>query len=744
MIVRPHPLVVWVLLSAGACQETVPSQGSPVELEPVRAAEDAPVDADADSEHWIDHYPGAPATPGGVAAAPQLRVHRDRVGVILDEGVAPTALRKLLHPEAGYAPPANVSDLEQLTDRLHVVDPVGAPDRDGLCDYVRGLARDHPGVVEHAGLLVTPENAEQPLLMTHELIVQLSAKASEEAIAALLAAHGVAEVERGLHDEHLRLLATSEVSDADALETCDRLATEPLVEFCEPNFVHDVEYLSPGLDDPLLHLQWHHENTGRGGGAVDADIDTPQAWELTTGAEDVVIAVLEDGFDAGHPDLVENLWSDPADPSMHGWDFEDDDATLAGDPGDRGATSHGTAVAGCAGARGDNGIGVAGSAPDCSLMLLRRPGPTDFFSDAQAIHFAWKNGADVITNSWTYAKFHPIPHSVRRAIETAATQGRNGKGCVVVFAVRNEDVDIDQLGDVAALEQVLAVGAVTNTDERTRSCGKGESLDVLGPTRLSQAPNFTEGTLDVATTDWRGRADGYNRDPAMEVERDAGWPPCGELDDEDYTLCFGGTSAAAPIVAGVAGLVLSVAPELTAEEVRHLLRDTTDRVQDSAAAYSTTQGHSTNLTHGHGRVNAFEAVRVVAPPQRGGLGGVDVFLRDHRLDWGNTEQPSWLLFEPERGRIGPWQSPDVVVDAPPFAEPPRTSAAFDALTSEPALPGATNRVFVRVRNRGPRPATDVTVRLYAAEAGTCPPDTLQEIGVRVLRARANINPHKSG
>src|SRR5262249_44726592 len=116
-------------------------------------------------------------------------------------------------------------------------------------------------------------------------------------------------------------------------------------------------------------------------------------------------------------------------------------------------------------------------------------------------------------------------------------------------------------------------------------------------------------------------------------------------------------------------------------------------------------------THSWGRLNAFEAVRIATPVAQGGKGGVDIPVRDNRLDRGNTGQPSYVTFEPTRGFIGFWQSMDIKVDAPPYQTPP-TAATSDAFVDEnpSAIPGDINRVYVRVRNRGPVTASSVTVK----------------------------------
>ena len=115
----------------------------------------------------------------------------------------------------------------------------------------------------------------------------------------------------------------------------------------------------------------------------------------------------------------------------------------------------------------------------------------------------------------------------------------------------------------------------------------------------------------------------------------------------DYTLCFLGTSSATPLTAGIAGLILTVNPGMTRLQVQQLLQDSADKIEDSVGRYATNNGFSRPATgiatHAWGRVNAFEALRIATPVAGGGLGSVDIFLRDNRLDWGNTEQDEATL-----------------------------------------------------------------------------------------------------
>src|SRR5262249_52474454 len=162
----------------------------------------------------------------------------------------------------------------------------------------------------------------------------------------------------------------------------------------------------------------------------------------------------------------------------------------------------------------------------------------------------------------------------------------------------------------------------------------------------------------------------------------------------NYSNCFSGTSSATPLAASIAGLVLTLVPGLTATQVRNLLQDTADKIEDSTGVYAEATGYSSptsgTATHAFGRINAFEAVRVAGPAAQNGRAGVDVFVRDNRLDWGNTDHPSNTLLEPTRGFIPHWQSVDVKVDAPPYQPVPTNNSQFEAFVDENAQSGMLN------------------------------------------------------
>lgn len=327
-------------------------------------------------------------------------------------------------------------------------------------------------------------------------------------------------------------------------------------------------------NDPLFGLQWPLANREQASGA--GDVGALEAWTYTRGSPAVLIAVLDDGVELDHPDLAANIAS-------AGRDFG------LGPPGADASPRtvddrHGTAVAGIVAARGDNGIGVTGICPLCRILPIRVEGASNA-GLAAAFRYAVEQGADVITNSWGYDARRRLAADteLRAAIDYAALSGRGGRGTLVVFGVTNDAVDncVGEHADVSSLPSVLAVGVSNHRDEIGGS-GFGACLDVVAPAKPEK-----RSTAGVPTTDRTG-IDGYAAD--------------------DYYTEFGGTSAAAPLVAGIAGLMLALSSELTRAELQAILEQTADKIDPAHAAYDAS-GFS--LRAGHGRVNAARAVRAV-------------------------------------------------------------------------------------------------------------------------------------
>ncbi|MEO1173267.1 MAG: S8 family serine peptidase, partial [Myxococcota bacterium] len=294
-----------------------------------------------------------------------------------------------------------------------------------------------------------------------------------------------------------------------------------------------------------------------------ATMDIESAWEVVTGDRSVRIAVVDDGVEAEHPELAGrvvgavNLSDDGLPPGA--LSLRDD---------------HGTQTAGIIGAARD-GIGITGVCPDCALLsvrLLGDGGPDDLyqtssFAAASAISWAVENGAAVINNSWGPPDGNPfspnaprssyaLPLALDDAIDFAVTEGRSGLGTVLVWSAGNggEPIAYDAF---ARDPRVLAVGSIDFTGRRAVYSDWGSALDLMTPS------SGESGDPAVFATDRLGALGDSARNDVACADADA----CSEVCLEDFTREFGGTSASAAHVAGIAGLIASRYPELTAAQI---------------------------------------------------------------------------------------------------------------------------------------------------------------------------------
>ena len=341
-----------------------------------------------------------------------------------------------------------------------------------------------------------------------------------------------------------------------------------------------------------------------------------KAWDITRGSRSVVIAITDDSFDLAHPDLQ------GAGKIVAPRDFRNRDS-LPIPTADY--ENHGTAVAGVAIAE-ENGRGTVGIAPGCSLMPIQTTGYLDDNSIEQMFEWAMRQGADIISCSWSPAAvYFPLSLRISRAINRAATQGRDGKGCVILFSAGNANRPVEGkveetgwagnlingvtrwLSGFAIHPDVITVSACTSLNRKAAYSNWGTHISVTAPSN-NAPPNMalSEGTFDTGPP-IRTRLIGR---PVLTSDRtgNKGYA----LDD--YTG-FGGTSSACPLAAGIVGLMLSVNPDLSAREAKRLLQETTDKIVDTASdpqlgnTYGTydSQGHS--LWFGYGKVNAYRAVK---------------------------------------------------------------------------------------------------------------------------------------
>lgn len=361
-----------------------------------------------------------------------------------------------------------------------------------------------------------------------------------------------------------RIRVTDPDDDAP-LAIANELSGERGVEFAEPNALQRATFLATSLPtDPLFKYQWHLRNTGQGGGKKGADVKAVGAWKITEGVPSVRVVVHDSGVDIDHVDLKANIGP--------GWDFDNEDPDASNDNG-----PHGTACAGVIAAP-RNGKGVVGIAPKCTITPLRAAGAHTWETWGKTFEWAAKNG-EIISCSWKISS----NNTLTKAIREAATNGRNGKGIPIFCATGNDY--LSHIKYPSTMKETIAVGASTNKDVRSGYSNYGTGIDFVAPS--------SGGTRRIETTDVMGPA-GYNQTPKGHY--------CKAADGTG----FGGTSSATPLAAGVAALMLSVNPDLSAEQVRTLIRDTCDKIDKTNANYNS-RGWSKQ--YGYGRVNAAEAVK---------------------------------------------------------------------------------------------------------------------------------------
>jgi alpha-tubulin suppressor-like RCC1 family protein len=380
-------------------------------------------------------------------------------------------------------------------------------------------------------------------------------------------------------------------------------------------------------NDQYFPNQWHLLNTGQSGGTPGADIRAPEAWEITTGDPNIVVAVIDIGVDSKHPDLISSLV-----PGYDFWDLDD-----LPDPANDPYAAHGTMCAGLIAAEGNNGIGVTGVAYNCKIMPIRHGstgGQITGEEEVTAFRWAAANGADVISCSWGVV--NPITHSGVKDVTKLGGIGREGKGCVVLFAAGNSIGRIPPTSS-PAYPEVIAVGATDHNDVRWDYSNYGLELDLMAPSGCDGTFTGCSPMVTLWSTDQPGEG-GWsviNSDPNI----------------LDYTEYVGGTSASCPIAAGVAALLLSLEPNLTDDEVRHFLeRSAKDLGAPGRDDY-----------YGYGRVDARAALDMVLA-KRADLND------DWKVDFSDFAvlAQCWKT-DDLRGDIGPVPRPDGAVDVQDLA-----------------------------------------------------------------------------
>jgi subtilisin family serine protease len=417
-----------------------------------------------------------------------------------------------------------------------------------------------------------PNKGEPASVAPHELVVKFRTSVSKDKALDLIQATG-ASIKSQI--EALGYYVLSLPPDLTVNEALGIFQKHDAVERVEPNYRIPIKMIP---NDPDFPDQWALNNTGQNGGTSHADIDATAAWDLEEGNEGVIIAVVDTGVDYTHPDLSPNIWHNPGEipgngidddgngyvDDTIGWDFVDatggasgeDYQTPDNDPMDR--DGHGTHVAGIIGAVANNGIGIAGVAGKCKIMVVRAgyktpsgDGILQSADAAQAIIYAADNGARVINLSWGDSRKSGL-------IEDAITFATK-RGALICAAAGNENTSSLVYPAASENNAIIAVGATDSQDRKASFSNFGDWVDVFAP--------------GVAI---------YSTYPGNSYRE------------------MNGTSMATPEVSGLAALLFSYLPELTPAEIKA-------RIMRSADVQADLAGDS----NASGRINAYNALTAV-------------------------------------------------------------------------------------------------------------------------------------
>lgn len=316
---------------------------------------------------------------------------------------------------------------------------------------------------------------------------------------------------------------------------------QSFVRYASPDYVVSAA-LTP--NDPSYPQQYGLNNTGQAGGVPDADIDAPEAWDITTGSGNTIVAVIDTGVDLTHPDLINNIWTNPGEiagngvdddhngfiDDVHGWNFVANNNNPNDDNG------HGSHVAGIIGAQGNNGIGVTGVNWRVQIMpvkFLNASGSGSISAAIQSLNYAVAMGAKISNNSWGGGGF---VQAMLDAINNARAAGH-----IFVAAAGNAASNNDTTPFYPAnynVDNVVSVASTTSGDT------------------LSSFSNFGATTVEL----------GAPGSSIFSTYRNGGY------------ATLSGTSMATPFVSGALALVKDLHPTWTYTQIINQILNNTDPI----------------------------------------------------------------------------------------------------------------------------------------------------------------------
>lgn len=386
-------------------------------------------------------------------------------------------------------------------------------------------------------------------------------------------------------DEENNFYTVSLPAGSDPFAIANSLYERQLVKWAQPNWLWHFRPLSVTPDDPYFSKQWHL-----------TQINAPEAWETATaeGMDEVRIAIIDTGVDLNHPDLnvLANLGKDYVG-KLGGA------PNTSGNPNDHEGVPHGTACAGLAAAKTNNGIGVSASCWGCPIIPIRlivddyswtSGQSTSATATYDAIKYAVDNGAWVVSNSWgandcarkkadgTCAQCTTVmaDNNSSNGVDYGKTKGRNGKGTIFLWAAGNSHCNTN-LNKFLQDNDFLTISAIGKTGALEYYSNYGTEIDLA-----AGAGNNT--------TDIQGNNYGYacNNDDH-----------CGNLDKQgDYTSVMNGTSAATPVAAGAVALMLAANPQLPFDGAMNCIKSAARKPSTNCSEGSWTMQNDEYLSSG--------------------------------------------------------------------------------------------------------------------------------------------------